>query len=197
MTSLLPVTPCIDYVLLGNAQAYYQTLGYQELAVPWIISHEAQNAMRPPDRREFFTLDGYLNSSGEQSFLELLLAGKALTKHCCITSCFRDEAPDSLHQRYFVKLELINTDATEANLQAMLYDAKTFFDQISPKEYQTSIVTTDSIAPTYDIVDGRNGIELGSYGIRTYKSHRWIYGTGLALPRFSIALNHDPNPART
>lgn len=181
----------IDYALLGKAQTYYQHLGYSELAVPWIISHEAQNATRPPDRREFYTLDGYLNSSGEQSFLELLLSGVRLTKHSCITSCFRDEIPDRLHQRAFVKLELINTDVSEANLQIMIHDAKTFFDQLSPKSSPVQVILTDLVTRSFDIIDGTHGIELGSYGIRTYKSYRWIYGTGLALPRFSIAQEKD------
>ena len=30
-----------------------------------------------------------------------------------------------------------------------------------------------------------NGIEYGSYGIRTFKDFYYIYGTGVALPRFS------------
>lgn len=34
-----------------------------------------------------------------------------------------------------------------------------------------------------------DGIEIGSYGIRTYNTITWIYGTGLAEPRFSKANN--------
>jgi hypothetical protein len=34
-----------------------------------------------------------------------------------------------------------------------------------------------------------NGIEVGSYGIRKHNSYQWVYGTGLALPRFDKALN--------
>lgn len=32
------------------------------------------------------------------------------------------------------------------------------------------------------------GIELGSYGIREHKYLKWVYGTGLAEPRFSNVL---------
>ena len=32
-----------------------------------------------------------------------------------------------------------------------------------------------------------NGIEIGSYGYRSYKDFHWIYGTALAEPRFSLA----------
>lgn len=34
-----------------------------------------------------------------------------------------------------------------------------------------------------------NNIEVGSYGIRQYKNLFWVYGTGLAEPRFSQAIN--------
>jgi hypothetical protein len=30
-----------------------------------------------------------------------------------------------------------------------------------------------------------NGFELGSYGVRQYHDITWIYGTGIAEPRFS------------
>ena len=42
---------------------------------------------------------------------------------------------------------------------------------------------------TYDIVDLKNGIELGSYGIRQFKDYKWIFATGLAEPRFSKILS--------
>lgn len=37
----------------------------------------------------------------------------------------------------------------------------------------------------YDLL--LSGIEVGSYGFREYKNNKWIYGTGLAEPRFSQA----------
>lgn len=37
-------------------------------------------------------------------------------------------------------------------------------------------------------LDGElNGIEIGSYGYRSYRELHWIYGTGLAEPRFTLA----------
>jgi hypothetical protein len=32
-----------------------------------------------------------------------------------------------------------------------------------------------------------NDIEIGSYGMREYENFKWIYGTGMAEPRFSKA----------
>lgn len=179
--------PAIDYTLLGNAQHYYTQRGYHELAVPWLIREEAYTATCPPERRHFFCLDGYLNASGEQSFLELLLQGQPLEKQFCITPCFRDEPTiDELHQRSFIKLELIDTNVTDERLHTMMHDAKQFFDSLLLIEQATTIVKTDESDSSYDIIDRMHGIELGSYGIRRYKTYEWIYGTGLALPRFQV-----------
>lgn len=35
----------------------------------------------------------------------------------------------------------------------------------------------------------RANLELGSYGIGSYKDYKWVYGTGLAEPRLSQAKN--------
>ena len=48
------------------------------------------------------------------------------------------------------------------------------------------VLGTISTDEGYDIV--LNGIEVGSYGIRQHENLRWIYGTGIAEPRFSTAL---------
>ena len=62
----------------------------------------------------------------------------------------------------------------------VLRDAATFFglEGAIPE-----IVETDE---GWDINVG--GIEVGSYGSRSIHDHLWVYGTGLAEPRFSQAL---------
>lgn len=46
-----------------------------------------------------------------------------------------------------------------------------------------------SVSQAYDIVTDLQKIELGSYGIRQHPSvGRWVYGTGLAEPRYSYAI---------
>lgn len=179
------ITPCVDYSKIAAAQAYYTAQGYKEIPVPWIISFEPYNATRPPHRKEFYCLDGYLNASSEQSFLELILQGVPITKHYCVTPCFRDEPIiDATHHRSFMKLELINTDATQENLTSMVQDAVTFFSRYIP----VTVVPTNQEQTAFDIVDQQNGVELGSYGIRTYNEHTWIYGTGVALPRLDTVI---------
>jgi aspartyl/asparaginyl-tRNA synthetase len=184
MTHRIPV---IDYKLLADAKDFYEKQGFVELSVPWIIEYGAYSATCPPHRKEFYTLGGYLNASGEQSFLQLLLEGVVLKKHFCITPCFRAEPVcDEFHHVYFMKLELIDTDATEAHLHEMIACAKKFYDSCFSKE--THIIQTDKKGQCFDIVDALYGIELGSYGIRRYKGFSWIYGTGVALPRISTVI---------
>lgn len=179
------ITPCIDYAKIASGQDYYTKLGYEEIAVPWIISFEPYNATRPPHRKEFYCLDGYLNASGEQSFLELMIQGVSLTKHYCITPCFRDEPViDATHHRSFIKLELINTDATQENLKQMIADAVTFFSRYT----SVQVIATNNEGTAFDIIDSHHHIELGSYGIRTYNEYTWIYGTGIALPRLDTII---------
>jgi aspartyl/asparaginyl-tRNA synthetase len=176
--------PLIDYRKIAAAQEYYASRGYTELAVPWIVTHAAYRATRPTHVREFLTLDGYLNASGEQSFIELLQEGASVGKQFCITPCFRDESAfTDLHHKYFFKVELIDTDVTAVTLARMIADAKTFLDQYFPADAPTKVVRTDDGEETFDIVDSVHGIELGSYGIRTHVGFRWVYGTGIALPR--------------
>jgi hypothetical protein len=184
MTAMPYVIPLIDYRKIADAQAYYASLGYTELAVPWIVSHAAYKVTRPTHVREFLTLDGYLNASGEQSFIDLMLAGAPIGRQFCITPCFRDEeAFTELTHKYFFKVELIDTDTTAVTVARMTREAKAFLDRYFPAATPTKIIATDEGDTSFDIVDGTYGIELGSYGIRAYEGKRWAYGTGIALPR--------------
>jgi hypothetical protein len=179
----------IDYQKIADAQKFYSALGFKEINVPWIVQYPAYSATMPLDRKEFYTLGGYLSASGEQGFLELMLSGKKITKNYCITACFRDEPIlDQLHQGYFMKLELIDTNATVGNMESMIRISQEFFDSYLPENAKTNIIQIDNIGEAFDIVDGQNGIEPGSYGIRKFGGLKWIYGTGIALPRLDIVL---------
>jgi hypothetical protein len=173
----------IDYHKIADARQFYTACGFAEIEVPWIVSYEAYAVTCPADRQEFCTIGGYLNASGEQSFLDLMMAGRRLTRNCCITPCFRQEPVfDELHQRHFMKLELIDTDVSRDNLHAMIGVAQGFLNRYLP----TRVVPTDVVGECFDIVDLKQGIELGSYGIRRQGDLSWIYGTGLALPRLDV-----------
>ena len=170
----------IDYGILAAALDFYQKRGYSYKEVPWVVSDEATNVTLPKDRIATRVPYGCLVGSAEQAFIELLKRGQQLKKHCAITPCFRDEPDyDELHHAYFMKCELFDAQATPQRLQAMIDDAVAFFTTYIP-------VKVVSTAIGYDIEAG--GIELGSYGFRTYKKTTFIYGTGCALPRLTTAM---------
>ena len=180
--------PPIDYRKFAAALDYYEPLGYSYLEVPWVISTEAVVATLPPGGIATRVQYGELVGSAEQAFIELILRGREVLKACAVTPCFRIEnSYDELHHPYFMKLELINTDTSPGNLYQMINAAQGFFQRY----IETDIEQTGPHA--YDIVDKKRRIELGSYGIRHLDIDvgSFIYGTGLALPRFDTVLSQD------
>ncbi len=135
-------------------------------------------------------------ASAEQGFLYLQLKGfLAPGSYQAITPCFRDESFDETHTKYFMKNEIFITGVVSAeNLNFVIRSCKTFFEE----ELGHSV----SIVPTKEGFDLEfQGIELGSYGIRSCSFAKWIYATGCAEPRLTIAkrkLDHglslSPNP---
>ena len=183
----------IDYSLIADAIDYYQDNGYKLIDAPWTVSEQALKITTTKEHniKNNEYLDKYLVGSAEQSFLELIKRNKLrFGKYCAVTPCFRNDEEDELHQKYFMKLELIhyadNWWTLNSNLEMMIHDAQTFFSLFT----DVSVVKTndDRSQESYDIE--HNGIELGSYGIRNHENIRWIYGTGLAEPRFSNALKN-------
>lgn len=188
------ITPTIDYQKIVVAQKYYELHGYIQSAVPWILNKESYYATKPKGSQDFYCLNGYLNASGEQSFIQNMLDGQNIEKNYCITPCFRqEEVFDDIHFLHFEKLELINTEVSEKNLDEMISVAENFFNQYLPEGTKCKRVAIDNGEKSIDLVDETLGIELGSYGVRRYKDLDWIYGTGLALPRLDIVINKINN----
>jgi hypothetical protein len=102
-----------------------------------------------------------------------------------ITPCFRFETHDQFHQKSFIKNELIITDYVDrVHLDIMVSHAQSFFE--SKLEDAVSIVETSSNSMDIEY----KGVELGSYGIRHCEFLSWIYGTGVAEPRFSTVMRN-------
>lgn len=182
----------IDYRALAGALDHYTGHDYPYMEAPWVVSSAAMNATLPAGDEATRTQYGELVGSAEQSFIELMMRGREVTKACAITPCFRLEPRyDELHHGYFIKLELIDTDATVANLRAMIEVARSLFE----KYMEVEVVEMGN--EMYDIVDSRHGIELGSYGFREMNERRFIYGTGLALPRLTTALQRQESPEQS
>lgn len=130
---------------------------------------------------------GFLVGSAEQGFVSLdrlKVLGRGNFMSC--TPCFRrEDVHDILHRPYFMKVELYKNDVVdESALSEMISHAYEFFSlAASPKVVKTS--------EGFDIEI--NNIEVGSYGLRKYNNLQWVYGTGVALPRYSTAKERNIN----
>lgn len=169
--------PVIDYSLLAEAKAFYLARGFAYVEVPWIVSIEADDVTRPANRDPVWVGEDRLVASGEQSFVQMMLAGLSMNTslYQTITPCFRRDPVDTLHQPNFMKLELLGPPDRLNHIKDC---ALWFFLRYTDAE---TVETEEG----YDIV-GPTGIELGSYGVREYDKFKWAYGTGCAEPRLSI-----------
>lgn len=172
----------IDYKLLDDSIKYYEGKGFQRIETPWTVSEKVDNITKPSDRISFQLKHNNkcLVASGEQSFLYLYLKNfLPKGQYQTITPCFRLEAFDFLHTKYFMKNELIQTDLVNVyELDKIVDIALEFYQPLFEKELE--VIKTDI---GYDIeIDGK---ELGSYGIRSCEFLDWIYATGCAEPRTS------------
>lgn len=176
-----------DFRIIADAQEHYEALGYEDVAVPWVISREAMDATLPTDKVPYGTFGGFLVGSAEQSFIDMLLSGAELGRVQATTPCFRDERHDELHSPYFMKTELFDglLPPTEESVLSVVEDAKTFFERY----LRVAIQREGELA--WDLVEYDSGIELGSYGVRQIPGHSWIYGTGVALPRLQQVLDQQ------
>ncbi len=196
----------MNYRHLADAVDFYKTRGYVYIEdVPWTVQDGAYYATKPsqllgrdiPDIHIHASQAsrlpiqmGHPVASGEQSFLQMMIDGQPIKRAVCVTPCYRHEPRvDTLHRPYFMKVELINAhDVDLGHLIHMVHDACAFFEQF----FAVRVVETQD---GFDIVEKSTRFELGSYGIRTVdypgdsaRKFRWIYGTGCAEPRLSIAI---------
>jgi hypothetical protein len=205
-----------QYSRLLKALQYYQKFGYTYVDVPWAVNKEAIMITKPtwvseetmPKYSVHYDVPYtrgeklpptvlYPVASAEQSFLQLqmdrLASGddRDTNAYVTITPCFRNEPRlDDLHQPYFMKVELIDwlIGHEDQDLHEMIQLAVEHFS-----EYITVDVIENKEPNAgkwaFDIVSRRGRIELGSYGIRQADEvGTWIYGTGLAEPRLTYAL---------
>ena len=182
----------INWGLLASAQAFYASKGFQYRETPWSVPTEINALTRPADtpswyEHEFQGKTHELVASAEQGFLYRLKQNNLPAgMHQSISPCFRVEPLyDEYHQPWFMKLELCvvaEKDNANESLRMVLQAAYEFFQSHCGTR---SIIQTQVSNTQFDLE--LNGIEIGSYGIRQFDSCAFIYGTGLALPRFQIA----------
>lgn len=198
--------PLIDWGMLGRAVDHYVGLGFTQIEVPWVVPatlnvdtkpHSNQSFVLPYDM--FADTPHELVGSAEQGFMYLIQQNTIDPgKYLSVSPCFRFDVFDSTHFPWFMKIELCvipeSNDKLQSELTSLVNQAASLFDKLCKKpssfynekrrHLECQVV---AINDTYDIEI--NGIEVGSYGIRSISDKQYVYGTGLALPRFTIARN--------
>lgn len=179
----------IDYENLGAAQKFYKNLGYKYVDVPWLVSEETSSITAPPGVQRYVVTKGSkvkeFVASGEQGFLYMAFKGFLPEgMYVTISPCLRNDNFDFSHSKQFMKCELINIDYKPFSdpihsISVMASHAAQFFFSLG---LETTLI--DIGDNSFDLVDPA-GIELGSYGYRTHEGIYWIYGSGIAEPRFS------------
>lgn len=182
----------MNYELLVDRLNYFEKIGFVRKEVPWVVAESVSN-ITAPTAENLPIGNNVLVGSGEQGFLANMNEFKRKGKFVTLTPCFRIERHVSkFNQLYFMKVELIDfiQDTSRqgilTSLDCMINTALNSFLEIVPDK---SMVTIENISFSQtDILV--NGIEVGSYGYREYQGCHWIYGTGIAEPRFTLAVNH-------
>lgn len=160
--------------------------------VPGLVDPDVMSHTCPPgvhDDRLYGAGTDTVVASAEQSFLQLDKNGEIEPGWwMALTPCYREESVfDDTHLPVFLKLELIRLARPEEELHRLeaewvAYRMKDFFMEFYAMP-TTVIETEDGWDVMYD------DLELGSFGVRkTMTGKSYVYGTGLAEPRASIAL---------
>lgn len=177
-----------------EAIEHYKKCGYKLIDVPQCVDFDVSQHTKPTGVPELFHrgMKVYV-ASAEQSFIQLHKEGKLQNgKYMALTPCYRHEAIlDDTHYSMFLKLELINIIGVSNEVMnkdcvmSMIADASYFFH----KHLLTTSKRTEEGIFTFDILAQNTKTELGSYGVRKMlDGTAYIYGTGIAEPRFSMSL---------
>lgn len=187
----------VDWGLIADATKYYQSNGFGYIETPWVTSIDSLKITCPMNEN-IYTVGGHGNlakhlygglvGSAEQGFIELSLEDKIQVGRRYVSAgpCFRNETVDKLHQTQFFKVELFcktnEQEKASAEAKHMLSAAYSYMVLKSP--VRPEVVDEGH---GWDIII--NDIEVGSYGYRYHEDiGYWAYGTGLAEPRFTQAL---------
>lgn len=174
----------ISYEFLADAVDFYTNAReYKYLEVPWIVEKEHIN-ITLPEGSHYRTIDGGecgLVGSGEQGFLSMINQLEKDQLYCCVSPCFRVE-PSLSDITYldFIKVELgalVKIEKAPKICTRLLEDAHDFMDRY------LLVFSKETGEYSYDLFHKET--ELGSYGFRELGEYSWVYGTGLAEPRFS------------
>lgn len=189
----------IHYSRLSDAIQFYTNLGYKYVEVPWAVPEWAIKATCPnPLSKPAIARSQFLVGSAEQSFIYLDVSeqlGKGRFVAC--TPCVRPGDIGPFNQPTFMKVELYrNDEVSPLTLNEMMGHAGYYFEKQARRHSPSAQLEwsnfLDDGVPTFDdVLDiNLNGLEVGSYGMREFRAIQWVFGTGLAEPRFSMALEN-------
>lgn len=165
---------------------------FKDKRVPGLVDPDVMAHTCPPgvhDDRLYGAGTDTVVASAEQSFIQLDKDGELVPgSWMALTPCYRDEPVlDEVHLPVFLKLELIRL-SEESNFYSkpdalwLANEMRRFFSEFYGMN--TSVLETPD---GYDVM--YDDLELGSFGVRkTMTGKSYVYGTGLAEPRASIAL---------
>ena len=176
----------IDYNILADSVDFYSNRGYKYIELPWIIEKDYIEFTYKESNKFILQDNRSLLGSAEQSFIKLYKENRLRGSFQSITPCFRNDNIDEIHQESFMKNEIfVNDYISSDRLLELINECLEFYKKHTNIESIIEAVKTkdEFSLESYDI--NINGIEVGSYGIRTVEDISWIYGTGLALPRFT------------
>lgn len=176
----------ISTKLIQEALNFYEKKGYLLQDVPMVVDKEVSDITKPGHVQDLDHNEKVYVGSAEQGFLQMYKDGllKDFGKYMAITPCFRNEhSLNETHFLMFLKVELmIISDTPKWSLEQILKDANDYFSSYSNQVKRENISNSE-----IDLM--LNDIEIGSYGIRAFNNNeKYVYGTGLAEPRFSYAM---------
>lgn len=183
----------IDLALIHRAMEHYKEEGCYYATVPYLVDPDIMAFTCPPgviDKRLTHYDGKQYVASAEQSFLQMEKEGRLGSDQppmMALTPCYRDESVlDDVHLNIFLKLEIFhyNPQALPGVNWAYFW-AESMQSFFADEGVWTHIVATEV---GYDVLT-KSDLELGSFGYRTSpKGVQYVYATGLAEPRASIAI---------
>lgn len=182
----------IDYNLLATAKEFYNKRGFTYIEVPYMVEQKYSNITAPINKSFGIRVGKRLVGSAEQGFLQLAFHKEIApyVRFQSITPCFRKDKVDESHSQWFMKLELFYYGLNPIDPIFDLEMEKNYFIESALALFSSLTKNNVSTISTKDGTDIElEGTEIGSYGVRCHENVTWVYGTGIALPRFTYADN--------
>jgi hypothetical protein len=180
-------TDRINYARLAHAQAFFKGRGYQNVETPWLVTPQAVRATTPIPEVIIETIRGVLVNSGEQGFIQKMVDGELTPgMYQTLTPCFVDLSNgETAGAEYYEQIELLcyMPDDVRTVYEQMINDVMACYFEISDAESFDARQNEDGVEIAF------NNIVVGKYGIRAMGNHKWVYGTGLTEPRFTLAVH--------